>query len=1392
MKKLTTALFAAFAFCATAGDLATREWVLKQIEAVTGQHISRATVKEDVETDAVTGNVSTNYTITSAFSCPALPNCQSITLVVSPVSVASSTNATPPVSAVRSAKLKAPRMLFGDGTPGMPLSITLQSGYWTDEDGDLHRFTFEGLTITSSETLPDMPDTKHTCTEFDSNCNCVGCKNADDIEIPPEYESISEYDADAWFDIYSWIDPSTWGYQQTIGGKTYYFIEDDQGRLVNLDYLVQSDAWYDTVRTALKEANDWLRECRLSYLISQLCDQENPQHKWQTYSCGPYSWKVCGRNSSHKEGTERHDEHDTGRVPKQGYTGWTQRIYCTGGHKDVSYDHNCVHVECAPCTAGDSCNWPCPTCNGRHSFPLSAGSSKCARCSCDNCGVTERGAGREPDESLHTGWDSCHYKDDDDDRSNGAHCCCECGDFSHSHGSAHDRETLPNPTYEDCGDEDPHSHWRCDQTECKRCGDPFGVKEDHNFGDEPQYVFLSNEECAEKRICEDCGHEDVDEPGEAGEHSADGDPTGYTYVSDEICRRYYTCQKCEGEFYKDDEGHELSDEVKRYEYVSDEICRAYKECENCGYEIPDDANAHALPQEPTDYRDGGETCTAVYLCENCGEYETTEDGEHSYGAEPDAIVAAEGDVCREIYFCENCGHEHHEDGSHVRGYDCTCENGCGYEFDHDYTANACGIRKCSNCGKIEDPSTASEHRGWTSTAGGHTCACGEVTEGHTFVPGAVVQSSSGWTQTLTCSKCGFTKTFGHTHHFTNCGYCDAGDNCTVKCTGCNGNHVWGGVSSGKCAKCECTASDCNAHPEGDMSLHTGWAPCGEDAEEDNFDGSANGAHCACQCKAFGHNAGTGHDYQTPSGSPVSTEYDDENHLKWVGRCTRCGQNRKVKEGHTYSAHPYSYAIGDAVGGEEPPCIWLYQCKECGHVKREEHGHQYGAGEPEVTAIDGVLRITMLFTCENCGYIDRDYEERDCVHKEVILIGDNITFGDSLLRDCECSNCHMSWPHAFGSPENRNNNCPICRCQRENCSVTTNTVEGTHAFATYNGDELKSHTCICELVTEPCSMIETNGVFECITITKCAAPPLGCGHEFTELEKHTPKLVICGENVFCEHCGRKREGEEWVEAGEDQHSWGGKSQAERTTCVCDCGLVTAHYFAPDRATCGCECGGELSHIRGSDPTCKCTGDPSHTKVLIGHGALTTQTSSVTNRCSSCSKSWVDKVHTFTCTVCGDAAGSSIERGSHLCKGNWQQTAGTLTYSWEGYKYKQTNPNTGEEEEITVEGGSETSSWSGGGFSSAPPGKGAGAPAGSSVSASGATIWIDQSGTYRLRAKIDDGGSVEIGGLSASGPYYAWGAWVEGRLSEGPVSMSASADSVGGICGFDYELQFVRGD
>ena len=1339
-------LLAAFAAFGAEDDAytANRKWVREQLTALRQQMgLSTATVETQVSDGGAT-----TYIVSSPFTSAAHPDCVAVCFSTHPCEL----------TAVEPVRLRGLLRAAPEGTE-YTITVTMSTGYWTDIFGQKHYFNFggEGLKLEFNQKLPAMPSTEHTC-DRDSDCICKGYGlGVDDIEIPDEYKDISKDEKKAMLDMNNWLENANWPIEvEEDDGDSYYYITDDNNASWDLvNELTKSDAWIDALSQALVNANNYLLDCQAAYCMSQICKEANPKHSWQETTCGPYSWRICSRNSAHKDGTEQHDEHDTGKVAKAGNTGWTQRVYCSCGRRNFEINHDCKHVNCAPCSAGDDCNWPCPTCNGNHDFPYVATGDKCARCGCDGCGQTESAALGTHSEGLHAGWHCCGYKDGDDDLSNGDHCECECGDFKHPN-DGHDREVKDPPEYRQIDGNDER-HYIINMTECSRCGDPYGILEGHAWlSDEtgaPGYKWLDNEKCAEKDECVDCGYEKVQSAEDAGGHLPDGDPMRYENVDDATCRRWYICENCDGIYYDDEHGHSLGSEPVRHENVSSEICRAVFECEHdCGYEEADDTGGH-------------------------------EEGE------PIGYECVSDSVCRMKWLCANgCGYEGYTNGSHSRGPDCVCENCHTYEFEHSFKPDdPCGNESCEFCGEPK-PNTSPTHSGWISKGtGGHTCACGRVTEGHAMAQTGLSQSDMGWTITLTCSKCGFVETRSHTHHFTNCGTCDAGDNCTVPCTGCKGSHKFGTRTNYSCAKCECsTCPDCDARPN-DIGLHTGWAPCSEDVEADNYDGTASGGHCQCACLFYGHNAGTGHDYQRVSGASEYTPYDEQSHLHLVGRCSRCGKLRKEKDPHSIPSEPIRYGTGS-----EEHCPAIYECTQCKYELELDHGgHDFDAGTPRIETYGGATHIITTFTCIHCGYSYEDDRERECVHRDVILDGNGeITgFGDWLYVNCVCTSCSSNRNHRFTKLIEEPGKCAMLGCDYNDgtsCDATTNTIQGAHVGWSYIDDSL--HECACGLRRDGHAIeFVTNTTYACVIDEICGGSSAtnGCGHVFGST--HNADMVYCGPNAFCSICKRKRavgEGGEtvWVEGGETDHCWDGQPADVRTKCVCDCGLEVMHYFAEDRTTCGCECGETFSHIRGSDPTCKCTGEPSHAKVLIGHGTTTRTVEDISRICPSpCGKTYTDKKYIDTCDICGEVAKTQVVPGSHECVLGYTVTAGELTYTIAGYTWP--DPITGEDKE--VEAVNETVSWSGGGFGCAPA-DGNRVPAAGTITAGGATILIRSSGTYWLRAKIDDSGSVSVGGLTASGPYWAFGAPVSGYLGAGTVSVSAGVSSVGGPCSFEYEL------
>lgn len=597
-----------------------------------------------------------------------------------------------------------------------------------------------------------------------------------------------------------------------------------------------------------------------------------------------------------------------------------------------------------------------------------------------------------------------------------------------------------------------------------------------------------------------------------------------------------------------------------------------------------------------------------------------------------------------------------------------------------------------------------------------------------------------------------------------------------------------------------TEWDCPAPPKGcghhfSITNETGFAKleghyCSKPPYNDREDGcaEANERDGKCRCKQHP-------EHQLAHEEKEGMRLDNE-----CAKCKFCGQpvDESGAERSKHSKTLRSRDFGDVPKSEQLG----HECT-CGKYRA---GHNFDEGKATIKPQGGKIVNAVKYTCKDCGFSYESTDEEDCGHGYRELDEDGNALGDfvSLWNDCVCSNCGVHRDHAFGgSPIEQPNACPLYRCQNKNgeqfggdlCSATTNLVTGVHigwsdldaGSEAESPTELNGHKCFCSAEkVEYHRMVDTQGEWECEVRVACPLPPNGCGHDFPTLARHSPdNLKFCGKTMLCEVCGRKYEKGEWVAATPEDHSFGGKKHDERTTCKCDCGMITSHYFAPDRASCACACGESVNHIRGTNPICKCTGAPAELhpkgKEIIKHGAETSSDETETHQCPTCAKNWTDTKTTFTCVICGDITRVVTEAGTHDCT-NGEVKSGTVKLKWDEYRGK--NPDTGEMEDVPA--GEKEEPWSGGGY-----GGGDAWMRGASVSADGATIKLGESGFYKLRAKIDDGGGVTVGGLSAGAgaSWRDWGEWTIGWLDAGTANVSASASSGEGLVGFEYEFVYV---
>jgi len=642
MKRLFTALCACAVLCgATAADtkVATREWVAKRL-AARGIRVSQS---------VVSSNADGTVTYTSPFS----PTNSDVTNAAT----ISLTFSAPVVRSAVARLRAAPRswlslilpVAFAD-TPlgGTTITMTLSSGGWTGNDGRAHLFVFDpplDLENQDGETYPDVPSSTHACSR-DSTCLCIDYRRTD-AEKAAERDALypvpATEDLPAYYGWRTWIDPAA---LKKIGPT--HFIIDDAGNKFDIEDVQATDAWRDAVESILGKVREHMLECRVAYDAAHTCGEDNPKHLPVAKTCGAQSWRVCGRNASHVIEEPGHNGHtaaercicgetasphaitEGAKVAKTGNTGWTQTIGCSlGCGYGRTIDHTCVHKYCRPCSAGDGCDWACPTCDGSHNFV--GGADACSRCVCPDCGIVKTlsigGGAPVQTHSDHGGWKRCgkHEEEGNEYPGSYAHCVCECGfnscqfmssEWDAQHGiwnagrsavSLHTREDLDEPTYSRIeGNDGKTHHYRHTKSDCRYCGAPWAVKEKHQYPEEVAgYKWLSNEKCAAKKICEmpGCGYEHVEDLESAGSHSPDGEPFDFKDAGDgEHCRWWYHCIQCGKDYYEDvahvkstvKADHCLCAKCKQYQFphmLAEDAC-GNQSCKICGWVDPEAEETH--------------------------------------------------------------------------------------------------------------------------------------------------------------------------------------------------------------------------------------------------------------------------------------------------------------------------------------------------------------------------------------------------------------------------------------------------------------------------------------------------------------------------------------------------------------------------------------------------------------------------------------------------------------------------------------------------------------------------------------------------------------------------------------------------------------------------------
>ena len=941
-----------------------------------------------VSTATTTHNTNGTFTVTCPFTSDTLTNCVLLSLTFTEPAIV------PATPVLRKALLRSAEISDNK------VQITLTQGAWTDSAGNEHTFNFgDGYTFTWPEELPEVPSEDHVC-ELNENCYCIWYNKVPKYpdDYPEEYrlKTMEDFDNASFADIISWIDTASWEDQTTVAGKTRYWITDIDGSRLNLEQIGKIDLWRNSVSEVENKINERLRECCEAFIKSCECNATNPQHDWQDMMCGSHSWRRCRRYPAHTDGSHQY--------PGSSYTDTHHSCVCGYGepkeHGTLVPSGEKTYTYSGSVKTGWTRLFVCPKrCGYKRKVTH--------RCHHTDCGVCDAGDGCE---------EACHCEGEHvlTGAKNGKCESCKCPtckDCSYFREDAQ-YHTGWTPCSEDSEDDNDDGTARGAHCTCQ-CG-----------------WFSHNSALYDENPSE---HDYRPVVGEDPYMQID-DSKNATLRATMHYRKIYRCKRC-GQRWSELESHVFPDAPTRYSYVSDSICARLYKCmsRGCGYERKDEDDGvapypHVLPATPD-------------LCEN---FSPT--------------------VCRYKYKCANCQSYVNDDThGHVRNIEneCKCANGCGFQFDHAWITSACGEEICSYCEK----SRYSQHvpTGWTDNGDGtHTCACKKETEAHgTLVPSGTRTPTynasgkeTGWTQEMECpSDCGFSKTLTHVHHFTNCGTCDAGDDCDTVCTGCGGNHVFGDATADECAKCECTmCADCDAHPdETDMTKHAGWMPCSQDTEDDNDDGTANGAHCQCQCLTFGHNAETAHDYKRSPGMSEYEQITDKNapafgqdfHYQILGQCTRCKQWKKRRDAHSWPQTPTEYRyVSDSA------CAHIYECDKCMKTKREnEHEHSLPAA-PEVCLDVSASVCRKKFICNNC--------------KGVIPVDGGHVRGDG----CKCANgCGRQLAHEWETDACGNRKCSHCGTKDES------QAESHSGWTSISSSE---HKCACGEKTEAHGTLVASG------------------------------------------------------------------------------------------------------------------------------------------------------------------------------------------------------------------------------------------------------------------------------------------------------------------------------
>ena len=1140
----------AFAACAALGlfaadvKLATRDWVTSQLMA-SGIRISAATT---------TRNTNGTFTVTVPFTSPDVTNCVSLSLTFTNPRITQ-----PQAQPV----LRGAKLMRGAATvQDEKLVITLTEGSWKDSVGTEHVFVFSGgFDFTWPSDLPEVPSEDHVC-ELDVDCNCVWMNKVPKYpdDYPEEYRlaTMEDFDNADFGNVLTWIDTSTWPDQTEAAGKVRYWITDTNGNRFNLEQIGKTDLWRNAVGEAMEKLNERFRECCEAFAKSCECNATNPQHDWNTKTCGSHSWSVCRNNSAHTQGTEGHDFPYVGgnytathhsckcgdRTEAHGTlvtdgtktatynsdgkeTGWTQTWVCPKGcgySKTVTHTHH--FTNCGVCDTDDEsgCSTVCTGCSGDHVFGEPA-NGKCAKCECTMCSDCNA---HPPytETAKHAGWHPCGEADEEDNdnadgSANGAHCACQCLAWGHNaalsgvHESKHDYQF---PT-------------------------GFSRHEQISDASATDYAKTYHYKLIGKCSREGCGRwKKVRES-----HTWPENPTRYAKISESTCRSYYACT-----------------------------------ADGCGYEKHEDGN-HA----PT----GG----TVY----------------------EAITVSGSPKCRQKRLCANCeAYVSDDTNDHVRGDNCKCANGCGYQFDHAWAAqDACGNVKCSHCEtyKYSQESHAGYKSGGTYSAAGHQCACGMKPDVPHVYGTPTVVSQAGWSTILrhTCTACPY--------------YYDE----EVNTNPCRNGHV---ALQSECG-CACGYYSPSNNVSTSRQFHK-W-----DSSDMDSDGVEN---CMCKCNTlhtfkssiYLNNSGT----RCPNVCAYcrlrkrdgTYAYEDDHEPKASSfercgcACGRLDSSAKASKFHIPKPGTCTCYGGDGNGGTRHFKHPKTGCTRiCAYLKDgQEHLTAARDGEEGTTAAYPKDH-TKTDTTGLCGCKCRKYDGDEAECPSTFHVQNPTGCG------CYCTHSSKEGHHRWAS-----NSC-YCYCEerKEDHKWTSGQC---YCLCGRNHRNIQRQDGKCPRVCHgPCNEYLYARDKHTPNDDSC-----GCecgqfaGADYTDLTFHHGNgspycMCACGLHhinsyrrldctSICSQCGDKKTNYALVDplqaAPSAAHSWTADS------CYCKCGKFVDHKFASDSCTCFCE-----------------ATQRAHLWIVQEDGVTGTYT------CGTCGNTISEHDVVYNCSRCGESLAGHYETG-----------------------------------------------------------------------------------------------------------------------------------------------------